>query len=91
MRHNRQKAARKHLSFLSLNFSLPLPPTVIFDGTYLAEGVGANVPMRERIMGILKAGGINKAIWVVTRETVEELKKVRGGGAKRRLLNIVLC
>ncbi len=71
MRQNRLKAARKHLSYLQLNLSLPTnhPSTVIMDGPYINLGVNTGVPMKERLEGLI---GPIKA--VVTRETVEELK-----------------
>ncbi|GMI44221.1 hypothetical protein TrCOL_g8211 [Triparma columacea] len=74
MRHNRQKQSRKHLNYLSINFTIPLPPFILFDGTYLTEGLNTSVPIKDRIMNVLKTGGINKARWCVTRETVEEIK-----------------
>jgi rRNA-processing protein FCF1 len=73
MRHNRQKASRKHLSFLSLNFALPAPHVVVLDGPYLAEGVLHGVPVVERIVGTMGVGASSVRLCVL-RSTVDELK-----------------
>ena len=53
MRHGRAKAARKTLKFLRLNFGLSPPYRVILDGTFCAEVVKKNVPIMDRLAGII--------------------------------------
>jgi len=77
MRHNRQKASRKHLSFLHLNLNVTAPYTLLLDGPYLSEGVLNNVPILDRLVGTL---GVRRSEcrFLVLRSTVDELKSLPG-------------
>ncbi|GMH74567.1 hypothetical protein TrLO_g4228 [Triparma laevis f. longispina] len=73
MRHGRYKNARKHLQYLTLNNLLSTPLPILFCPTYIFTGLKDNVPILDRISGLLSVKEIR---WEVTREAVEELKKI---------------